>query len=75
MTTIPHVVYWIANNIVHFRTSDNHTGSNHIDTTGKETLKSILQFYPKYTLERILHQLWDYASCSILALSLRRSIP
>jgi|APFre7841882654_1041346.scaffolds.fasta_scaffold127802_2 hypothetical protein len=53
MTTIPHVVYWIANNIVHFRTSDNHTGSNPIGNNVKETLKSILQFYPKYTLERI----------------------
>ncbi len=51
MITIPHVVYYIKNNIIHFRTSDNHTGSNPIINDVKTTLKSILQFYPEYTLE------------------------
>ena len=51
MSIIPHVVYYIKNNVLYFRTSDNHSGSNPIVTDVKTTLKSILQFYPEYTLE------------------------
>jgi len=51
MKTFPHIVYYRKGNVLYFRTSDNHTGSNPIVTDVKSTLKNMFQFYPKYTLE------------------------